>query len=259
LVICDVVESPSNNEGSIGQAIVLGRRGVYGPLIGDVAPNGIFDSNVSGVQVAFRGGVWAQVTSTGVAQRIGATANNTRVRPPIGVDVAGLAAAAVMPMRFDLSILVHRATPLVAVVPFGLVMEWDPGSPPANLLDTTTTRAGFQVASRSDVNGGRWTTGRRLTDGGAFVAGTDSGVDPADGFPHRIGIRYEHSTNPRLVGLVDGVEVGPLLGLAAIPSSTVLANLFRTSVVQDTTGGAAAGQVDRYVQARLTITQLPGF
>jgi hypothetical protein len=77
--------------------------------------------------------------------------------------------------------------------------------------------------SRNALNGGRWTPRWRLTFGGAFVDGPDSGSAFIQA-PQRwtqLSVQYDEGLIPRIRWLLDNREVHQLAGDANMPAATI--------------------------------------
>lgn len=184
--------------------------------------------------------------------------NDSRWQIPLGADLTGVPASGYWPLRYRVETIVYRTGPLIAGAPFAFLCSYTGGA--MRLLeDPGTTHSGYELVSISTLNGGRWTSRWRLAAAGAIVTGADSGVDPA-GVQTHIELRYDHTTNPRLSFLINGVEDpgSVLVGAANIPSGNN-GNLQVTGVVQGLTVGGGVGQIDLQRQTRFRIEQLTGF
>jgi len=200
-----------------------------------------------------RGGTgWYQVTSPGAIQQSGRFAVHSRCPVPLGCDQTGIPAAALRPVRVDFVAVLERTLPLVATIQYGIKDGFGISS---GLLDSKP-EAGHEVVSIPEVNAGRWTYRVRAVAGGAILA-FDSGV--AAGAPALVGVRYEHTSNPRAAGLINGVEFAAVQGIAAVPKTAVVGDQGSVAVTQNTPNAVSAGQVDFHRLVRFTISQLPGF
>lgn len=252
--ILDVMDAPGYSGGTIASCLAYLRRGEYVSTISNVL-SGVVLENISGwnFTVAFQGTRWCEATSA-VATRKHMSTDRWYI--PLGADQAALPASARQPMLYELECLTWRTTPLAAS-PLAFTIGYNGGSASV-LQDPATNQQGYQVISDPAINAGRWTVQVRLVAGGAITTLVDTGIDPAvQPFAH-LKIRYEHTTNPRLSCLVNGVEYGVLQGLANLPQQTTNTKQ-DLGLVQGLSVGGAAGQVDRMKQGRFRIQELPGF
>lgn len=228
-----------------------------GGRLGDLAltSNNMLDNNLgTPVQFVRFKRYWEGGTSG--ASSFGRQATTTPMDMwPIGVDASVIAPRYQYPARYRWTILVYRDTVPVLDVPFGVTLLWTDGT--QNLLSLMSNiHVGYEISSRSTVNGGRWTLYRREVSAGA-LSSLDLGVDPAAG-PALLGFEYDHgATNPKLRIIVNTVRV-EIVGTAnLVQSLTYTSGYQRHAVTQN--GGAVVGQTDMWSRSHLIITRLPGY
>lgn len=225
-------------------------------------PVGPILNSLSGFAVTVapvKGSMWSRATSAAATVK-SATVNN-RYTMPVGMDLAatpqGLQGG-YRPQLFRFDLVVNRqTTPLVANAPLGIGIQWNGGS---SRILSDMANAGYELVSDSTVNGGRWTVRTRLAAGGGLVVVQDTGISPDDGtgtLQQAIQLRYEHTTNPRLSFLINGVEFGVLQGIANVPTRN--GNAVTMGVVLGLSAGGGAGQIDNYSRCRYRINTLTGF
>lgn len=200
------------------------------------------------------GMVWAAASSAAATLK---GRSSSRWQLPIGFNLTGVPAVAYWPLRYRLETILWRTnTPSVADQIVSFVCSWTGGTV-RNLSDGATF-PGYELVSDTLINGGRWTPRWRMAGAGALTTGADSGIDPA-GVQTHLELRYDHTTNPRLSFLIDGVELPGSVrtGLAEMPVGS--SSLQVTGLVQGRTVGGGVGQLDRQRQTRFRVQQLVGF
>lgn len=255
--LVDLLEHPTiSNNGSLVNPGIIVRRGQWSAELTER----ILNTAVATVTaVFFQNRFWLASTSVGATPGTRGKRmedDNAIGWPLLGIDLTDVPRIARLPVRWEWSILVHRDGPLAAA---DILYEFNlfamSGTPPA--ISTVGTFPGIAVSSRGDLNGGRWTVRRRVSQGGALVD-TDTGIVAA-GEVHRIGIRYDHTVPPRIAAVIDGAEYGAVSGIANMPRNDVAgSNFWSMAIVQNDPTGTA-GQVDRHAETRINVKPLPGF
>lgn len=243
IISLDVCEELNN-----GGAFMIQRRGAS-PWANRLQ---LLDTVVAAPIVVRPGGdglFWRQATSAV------ATVTGTGMSVPgwpCGNDYTGDPVSTLWPMSWRFQCLVKRTTPLTANAPFffGVV-----GNTLTNPFSTAFPVWGLHSASTE--NGGRWTAYMRPRKGAAIIA-VDTGVDPAAG-PALLEIFYRDTTNPQCVTSINGVVVDTKTGIANVPQQGAADNDWLVGCTNGYAVGGAAGQVDRWRHARLTVTELSGF
>lgn len=242
------LQEPSGYTTVLTSQTVYARRGVIPMLNATTLP--ILEST-SGFAIGaakFQTKLWAQATSASATRKTAAT---SRYLFPLGEDMSLEPATARYSLRHQYEAVIFRTTPLIALAPlaFGYVVN----AGQAELSDITTV--GYEIVSRSDVNGGRWTVRARFANAGALQIVQDTGIDPAVTPTIHAELRYDHALTPRLSVWINGTEYGVLSGLASIPVVST-ATLHSWGIVQGLSAGGGVGQIDRYRQCRARITEI---
>lgn len=211
----------------------------------------------------YLGRYWFGVNSSGSGGKKSREATSSRIGVwPMGASTAGFSADGTLPCVYEFTINVLRTTPLIPDVAFGLALV-NSGAGALSLFSMGTvpnTVVGVEISSQPSVNAGNWTAYDRIVGGGALTA-TDLGIHPSAGIA-RLGFRYYHRGTPRFEFLFNGVAVRTLDGLAAVPDFTTAGGgspVQQCGVVQNQPMPYAGGQLDYFVQGRITISRLPGF
>lgn len=247
--ILDMLDPPETSTSAFaGGNLVYYRRGSTSP--GRLAP--VWENGSGWVAGRFQGAFWAQAVSAAANRK---TRSSSFTPFPISVDAASRPVTARYPQVFQLEALLRRTTPLVALAPLSFSVAWT-GGVVSELSDTTS--AGYELVSRSDVNGGRWTVRVRLADAGALTVVQDTGIDPATTTILHAAMRLEYTTNPRLLWVLNGLEFGILQGLANLPFAASN-SLQVVGLCQGLSVGGGVGQLDNSSQTRYRIIELPGF
>lgn len=250
--ILDMMDPPDMSTSAAGgNNTVLFRRGGIAVQGGGTSLAGVLES-VGGVVVStFQGGLWCSSVSAAAQRK---TRSGSRIFFPFSIDIAQRPASSRQPLLYQLESLIQRDTPLVALAPYSFSSANTAGTV-SELSDTAA--AGYELVSRSDVNAGRWTVRVRLVQAGALTVVQDTGINPATTPIIHACMRLQSTTNPRLSFLINGQEFGVLQGVANMPLAN--GSLQTTGLVQGLSVGGGVGQVDRSVQARWFIEELPGF
>lgn len=238
----DLLEEMNN-----GGAVSVARRGV--PVWGNQSQ--LLASVAAAPTVARVGGdglFWRRATSAAATQ----TGNFMTVPGwPVGNDYTGFPAYSLLPVEWRFQLLVKRGGPLVADAPafFGIV-----GNSMSNPASTAFPLFGFNSATTE--NGGNWTSYLRSRKAGGIVA-QDSGIDPTAA--HLLELVYRDSTAPQIQLLIDGVVVRTVAGIANVPQQGAADNDWCVGFINGRAAGGGVGQVDLFRQARLILTEQPGY
>jgi len=173
---------------------------------------------------------------------------------PVGSDRTIEPASARLPLRWRFQLEVKRTGALVANAPACVGLQGDVPNDPAAL----NTNPCYLLHSIDSENAGRWTVYLRTRVAGALVK-VDTGVDPTSG-PHLVELLYDDTTAPLISLAIDGVVVDTRAGLANIPQYTS-PNTTNWSVGawNGFSVGGGAAQNDFWRNARLIISELPGY
>lgn len=260
LSLFDAIDSASNNRTEEGGAMVRagqlenfpgGTACIFSAAIGVPALNSFFQGRMwFGALSSAGGGAFAR---QGTRSRVGTW--------PVRADLSAVPASGQLPCVYEVTVNLHRVTPLVSDVCFGLYLDWTPNT--FNNMDLPGVSAnlvGAGISSLPSRFGGNWTAVHRVTALGALVQ-TDLGIHPSAGVI-RAGIRYFHrAANPQLEFLVNDVPLSTLVGLAALPDPLTPTGsvVQHCGVIQNQNAPFAGGQQDRWLQTRVKIDRLPGF
>lgn len=170
---------------------------------------------------------------------------------PIGNDWSLLPPAAYLPTLWQFRLVVKRVLPAGIPGFFGVFGQSPINPPSANNF------CAYGLQSINTENGGRWTVKLRTVEGGAITS-FDTGVDPS-ATGQLFELQYRDSTSPRIALLIDGVLVDERLGLANIPLVTAAARPWTIGYEVGINPGGGGPQVDRFRNARLIVTELPGY
>ncbi len=194
------------------------------------------------------GSLWRRVSSA-----IGAVQATYMQEPGwnVGNDYSADPDAALLPLLFQFSLEIKRTGALVANAPacVGLIGN-TPNDP------TINGRPCYLLHSIAGENGGRWTVYNRSRDAAAIVK-TDTGVDPTTA--HEVVLTYRDTTNPYIALAIDGVEVDRQTGIANVPQYPAVLESWSIGAWNGFSAGGAGGQVDFWRNARLKITEQPGY
>jgi hypothetical protein len=254
-VIFDILDPPEMQTSAAASNGFL-RRGVSSAPTATAFLAPVLDNAVAAwtVQV-FQNALWQRASSLAATRQ---TKISSRWWFPTQLNPANDPPGGRLPLQYELSHILQRTTPLVAVAPLAFSLVYGAGTH-GELSDVAS--AGYELVSRSDLNGGRWTVRVRQVNAGALTVVQDTGIDPANGPIFAKLIFRSVLNSPRLSFLIGQgttlAEFGVVSGYANMPLGN--GNLQTQGIVQGLGVGGGAGQVDRVKSGRFTVRELAGF
>lgn len=244
--LMDAMEPPGYNT-SLTTTPIFFRRAAKPVWGNDTMP--LLESTIAwAISNRFQGFAWAQATSAAATRKTRAT---TRLQAPMGEDMTLQPASSRVNLRYQFEMVIWRTTPLIALAPLSMAYL---GAAGAQFVLEDTTEPGYELISRSDLNGGRWTARARFVSAGPISVLQDTGLDPTIVPYIHAAIRYDHQLIPRLSCFVNGTEYGVLTGIANMPASSNSLQSF--GICQGLSVGGGVGQIDRTRQCRIYIEEI---